>query len=88
MNRDASVITLLLLLTSAGCVSGHPLMPTPNLYDRTGGYPASSVSADVRNNQIDLLYVTDRAAEIDGGRPLTRKVLNFWKMPKDYPVEP
>ena len=54
---------MLFLLTSLGCAIGHPLMPTPNLYDRNGGYPESEVPPSVRNNRVDLLYVTDRAPE-------------------------
>jgi len=42
-------------------------MPTPNLYDRTGGYPDSQVPPALRNNRVDLFYVTDRMPEtIDG----------------------
>jgi len=46
-----------------GCATGHPLMPTPNLYDRSGGYPENRVSPAVRSSRVDLLYVTDRAPE-------------------------
>jgi hypothetical protein len=59
-----SVATLLFFMTSFGCATGHPLMPTPNLYDRSSGYPESEVSPAVRNNRVDLLYATDRAPEI------------------------
>ncbi len=62
-----SLGTLLLLLTSVGCATGHPLMPTPNLYDRSGGYPESQVSPAARSSRVDLLYVTDRSPEtVDG----------------------
>ena len=65
MPRSASA--LLLLLTSVGCATGHPLMPTPNLYYRSGGYPESQVATAVRSTRADLLYVTDRAPEtVDG----------------------
>ncbi len=60
-------VTLLLFLTSVGCTIGHPLMPTPNLYDRSGGYPESRVSPAARSNRVDLLYVTDRAPETSDG---------------------
>jgi len=60
-------VTLLLFLTLVGCTIGHPLMPTPNLYDRSGGYPESRVSPAARSSRVDLLYVTDRAPEtVDG----------------------
>ena len=58
------IATMLFFLTSLGCATGHPLMPTPNLYDRSGGYPESEVSPADRNNRVDLLYTTDRAPEI------------------------
>jgi hypothetical protein len=55
------------LVTSLGCTTGHSLMPTPNLYARSGGYPESQVPADARTSRVDLLYVTDRAPEtVDG----------------------
>jgi esterase/lipase superfamily enzyme len=56
-----------LLLASVGCATGHPLMPTPNLYDRPGGYPGSEVAPDLQSSRVDLLFVTDRAPEtVDG----------------------
>jgi len=57
----------LLFLAGVGCATGHPLMPTPNLYEHGGGYPQDQVSPAVRTNRVDLLYVTDRAPEtVDG----------------------
>lgn len=38
-------------------------MPTPNLYDRVGGYPENQVPQALRNSRVDLLYVTDRVPE-------------------------
>ena len=56
-----------LLLVSVGCATGHALMPTPNVYDRPGGYPEDGVSPPFRNSEVDLLFVTDRAPEtVDG----------------------
>ena len=46
-----------------GCSSIPKLMPTPNIYLEGGGYPASSVPRDLRSNEVDLLFVTDRAPE-------------------------
>ena len=60
-------LAALLFLTSVGCATGHPLMPTPNLYTRGGGYPESQVAAAARSTRVELLYVTDRAPEtVDG----------------------
>ncbi|MDJ0867685.1 MAG: alpha/beta hydrolase [Myxococcota bacterium] len=60
-------LATLLVLTSVGCATGHPLMPTPNLYVRSGGYPESQVAAAARSSRLELLYVTDRAPEtVDG----------------------
>ena len=60
-------LAALLLLASVGCASGHALMPTPNLYVRSGGYPESQVAAGAQSSRVDLLYVTDRAPEtVDG----------------------
>lgn len=57
----------LLLLTPLGCATGHPLMPTPNLYAHSGGYPADQVATADRSSRVELLYVTDRAPEtVDG----------------------
>lgn len=58
---------LLLVLAAVGCTTRHPLMPTPNLYDRMGGYPEERVPLQDRSNRVDLLYVTDRAPEVAEG---------------------
>lgn len=53
------------LLTLAGCASsGHPLMPTPLLYQSPGGQSVfrPAVQAGGTPN-LDLLYITDRARE-------------------------
>ena len=55
---------LLALGLIAGC--GAPqLMPTPNLYSSGRGDPFDQVPADYRNNEVDVLYVTDRLPEVD-----------------------
>jgi esterase/lipase superfamily enzyme len=66
LNNPPGRRTALALLVGAalGCASGHPLMPTPNLYAHPGGYPESSVPPSSKSSQADLLYVTDRAPEI------------------------
>jgi hypothetical protein len=37
------------------------LMPTPNLYAKDGRDPFPDVPAELRNNKVELLYLTDRA---------------------------
>ena len=53
----------LFVLAAVGCATGHPLMPTPNLFERGGGYPQDQVAPSARDTRVDLLYVTDRAPE-------------------------
>ena len=38
-------------------------MPTPNIYTDGGSYPESSVPPGLKSNEVDLLFVTDRAPE-------------------------
>jgi esterase/lipase superfamily enzyme len=40
-------------------------MPTPNLYTDPGVYPANEIPENLRSNQVELLYVTDRTRETD-----------------------
>jgi len=54
---------LLGALVLAGCASTPALMPTPNIYLGDGGYPGSTVPRSLRSNEVDLLFVTDRAPE-------------------------
>jgi esterase/lipase superfamily enzyme len=58
---------LALLLATAACAAGHPLMPTPNLYRQASGYPAEQVPEPARSSRVKLLYVTDRAPEQEEG---------------------
>jgi len=55
----------LLLGTSAidGCSIMPELMPAPNIYVQGDGYPEQCVAQHLRSNDIDLMYVTDRAPE-------------------------
>jgi len=39
-------------------------MPTPNIYTDIGSYPESNVPQNLKNNEIDLLFVTDRSPEL------------------------
>lgn len=54
---------VLVTLVIGGCSSTQKLMPTPNIYLNGGGYPESSVSQDLKNNKVDVLFVTDRKPE-------------------------
>lgn len=57
------VLLLSILLLSA-CSSGHPLVPTPNIYSG-GGYPAADIPLEQRSPISDFIYITDRVAEQD-----------------------
>jgi esterase/lipase superfamily enzyme len=57
------VTVFLLALVLGGCSSTQQLMPTPNIYTDGDGYPESSVAPVLRRNEVDLLFVTDRAPE-------------------------
>jgi len=54
---------VLVALVIAGCSSTQKLMPTPNIYLNGEGYPESSVSQGLKNNKVDVLFVTDRKPE-------------------------
>jgi len=45
---------------SVGCGGKPQLMPTPNLYAKDGRDPFPDVPAELRNNKVDVLYLTDR----------------------------
>ncbi len=62
MRRHFGILVLVIL---AGCSTGRPLMPTPNVYagasdDLFAGLPNSFESA-----RVQLIYVTDRAPKTD-----------------------
>jgi esterase/lipase superfamily enzyme len=61
-----AVVTVVLL---AGCATGaRQLMPTPALYQEPGGKPVFDALAEgrqARDPDLDLLFITDRAAETD-----------------------
>ena len=63
MQALPAVALMLLGLSVTGCASTPKLMPTPNIYVYDGGYPESSVAMGLRSNEVDLLFVTDRAPE-------------------------
>jgi esterase/lipase superfamily enzyme len=63
MRTPNPVAVLLLTLLLVGCSSAPKLMPTPNIYADGGSYPESSVPPGLKSNEVDLLFVTDRAPE-------------------------
>ena len=63
MESPSLVTVLFLTLLLVGCASTPELMPAPNIYADGGGYPESSVAPGLKSNQVDLLFVTDRAPE-------------------------
>ena len=69
MNRIAIFSGVLLIVVLLGCGGGPPqLMQTPNLYARNGVDPFPDVPPALRNNRVEVLYVTDRAYD-EGSTP-------------------
>jgi hypothetical protein len=74
MRRGVKWLSLLaaILLLGIGVVfwlesGGEPeLVPTPNLYADSAVNPFEDVPVEFRNNQVDVLYVTDRQ-RVDAG---------------------
>jgi esterase/lipase superfamily enzyme len=62
-----SVLRVLVVLLLGGCATGaRQLMPTPTLYQQPGGQPVFAESPASRPSpDLDLLYVTDRAAQTE-----------------------
>ena len=63
MQTPNSAAVLFLTLLLVGCSSTPKLMPTPNIYADGGSYPELSVPPALKSNEVDLLFVTDRAPE-------------------------
>jgi esterase/lipase superfamily enzyme len=61
-----ALVLLLFLLGSTGCAKPPQLMPTPNLYTSGELDPFPDVPPVLRNNKVDVLYITDRAMEPGG----------------------
>lgn len=57
------IVLVFYALVLIGCSTTLKLMPTPNIYLGGGGYPESSVSRSLKSNEVDLLFITDRAPE-------------------------
>jgi len=62
--RIALTVCIILVLPAAIGCNYRPLMPTPNLYlaqgDGDGKNPFADVPPKLRNNKVDVLFVTDR----------------------------
>ncbi len=63
MESPHPVTVFFLALLLVGCASTQELMPAPNIYADGGSYPESSVAPGLKSNEVDLLFVTDRAPE-------------------------
>ncbi len=63
MKSPGPVTVLFLALLLVGCASTQELMPAPNIYADGSGYPESGVAPGLKSNEVDLLFVTDRAPE-------------------------
>ncbi len=63
MQTPNPVAVLFLALLLIGCSSAPKLMPSPNIYTGGGSYPESGVPPGLKSNEVDLLFVTDRAPE-------------------------
>jgi esterase/lipase superfamily enzyme len=63
MQIRTHIALVFIVLVLVGCSSTPKLMPTPNIYLEGGGYPESSVPRGLRSNEVELLFVTDRAPE-------------------------
>ncbi len=59
-------LTGLVVAVLAGCATGaRQLMPTPTLYQQPGGQPLFDLGQSPQGSDVDLLYVTDRAAQTE-----------------------
>lgn len=65
--RSASAATFIapLFVLGLACGCQHQLMPTPNLYSHGSDDAFAHVPPEYRNNEVDVLYVTDRLPEGD-----------------------
>jgi esterase/lipase superfamily enzyme len=68
MNRTPlkAVLTLWIAMLLGGCAtSARQLMPTPTLYQQPGGQPVFDLGQSPQGPDVDLLFVTDRAARTE-----------------------
>ena len=64
MSRWGNLVAGMMVFGALAC-AGPQLVPTPNLYLDSGVNPYEDVPSEFRNNQVDVLYVTDRR-RVDG----------------------
>jgi esterase/lipase superfamily enzyme len=72
--RDICIVAtlFLMMLFLSGCAGPRPLMPVPNLYIGDDAPELfTALPSELQDNQIDLLYVTDRVPETDDDGALT-----------------
>ena len=62
LTRLVALISCLLL---AGCSTARLMMPTPNLYVNSKTDLYTSLAKELKVNEVELLYLTDRLAEQD-----------------------
>ena len=61
--RSSIQFVVVLILTLACCGCQTQLVPTPNLYVKSGPASFANVMPEFQKNTVDLLYVTDRKPE-------------------------
>jgi esterase/lipase superfamily enzyme len=64
MSRWGNLVAGMMVFGALAC-AGPQLIPTPNLYLDSEVNPYEDVPSEFRNNQVDVLYVTDRR-RVDG----------------------
>ncbi|VAV91387.1 hypothetical protein MNBD_ALPHA02-2181 [hydrothermal vent metagenome] len=64
IKRPPLLLFCILLLLSA-CSSTHPLATTPNVYLNIADYPAQEMMQAKQTTTPDIIYVTDRLAELN-----------------------
>lgn len=57
------IACIVCLIVMAGCSSQPQLMPTPNVYAHGDRDPFPDVPAELQNNKVEVLYLTDRKPE-------------------------
>lgn len=60
------LLSIALLWLGTGCRTTPQLMPTPNVYLNRLTNAFANVPPALRSNVVDVLYVTDREAQVDG----------------------
>jgi esterase/lipase superfamily enzyme len=60
------LVLLSLCLLLAGCSSARLMMPTPNVYVDSKTDPYLDLPDELKSNEVELFYITDRLPEQDG----------------------